>query len=125
MWAVAPMSRSYDKPCARRKTSSISFAARKTIFSRTISDLAKGRRMSSQATADIGLSGLAVMGENLALNIADHGFKVAAYNRTTAVMRDFVKHNPNTPGGLVPCETMKEFVAAIKKPRKAIILVKA
>jgi 6-phosphogluconate dehydrogenase len=81
--------------------------------------------MPSQATADIGLIGLAVMGENLALNIADHGFKVAAYNRTTSVMKDFVARNPNTPGGLVPCETMKDFVAAIKPPRKAIVLVKA
>jgi len=65
---------------------------------------------SSQATADIGLIGLAVMGENLALNIADHGFKVAVYNRTTSVMQDFVKRNPNTPGGLVPCETTEELV---------------
>jgi 6-phosphogluconate dehydrogenase len=77
------------------------------------------------ATADIGLIGLAVMGENLALNIADHGFKVAVYNRTTQVMKDMVARNPNTPGGLVPCETMAELVAAIKKPRKFIILVKA
>src|SRR3954470_9309213 len=81
--------------------------------------------MPSQATADIGLIGLAVMGENLALNIADQGFKVALYNRTTAVMQDFVKRNPSTPGGLVPCETMNDFVAAIKPPRKVIILVKA
>src|SRR5450432_2586999 len=77
------------------------------------------------ATADIGLIGLAVMGENLALNIADHGFKVAVFNRTTKVMTDFVARNPNTPGGLVPCETTDQLVKAIKRPRKFIILVKA
>lgn len=81
--------------------------------------------MPEQAVADIGLIGLAVMGENLALNIADHGFKVAVYNRTTETMRNFVAKNPNTPGGLVPCETTKALVLAIKKPRKFIILVKA
>jgi 6-phosphogluconate dehydrogenase len=77
-----------------------------------------------EAVADVGLIGLAVMGENLALNIADHGFKVAVYNRTTEVMKKFVARE-NPPGGLVGCETLKEFVDAIKKPRKIIILVKA
>src|SRR4051812_22900192 len=77
-----------------------------------------------QATADIGLIGLAVMGENLALNIADHGFKVAGYNRTTDVMKKFVARE-NPPGGLIGCETIKELIAAIKRPRKFIILVKA
>src|SRR5213082_802875 len=81
--------------------------------------------MAQTATADIGLIGLAVMGQNLALNIADHGFKCAVYNRTTATMKSFVAANTNTPGGLVPCETTRELVAAIKKPRKFIILVKA
>src|SRR5438552_3206170 len=79
--------------------------------------------MPEQATADIGLIGLAVMGENLALNTADHGFKCAVYNRTTETMRKFVarEKHPN----LIPCETMKQLVAAIKRPRKFIILVKA
>jgi len=78
-----------------------------------------------EATADIGLIGLAVMGQNLALNIADHGFKLAAYNRTTAVMQKFVAENPDTPGGLVGCASMQELVLAVKRPRKFIILVKA
>ncbi len=77
-----------------------------------------------EAIADIGLIGLAVMGENLALNIADHGFKVAVYNRTTAVMRRFIARE-NPPGGLVGCETVKDLVAAVKRPRRFIILVKA
>src|SRR5687767_2873774 len=75
--------------------------------------------------SDIGLIGLAVMGQNLALNIADHGFKVAVYNRTTATMREFVAENPSTPGGLVGAATTAELVRAIKRPRKFIILVKA
>ncbi len=78
----------------------------------------------SQPSADIGLIGLAVMGENLALNIADHGFKVAVYNRTTDVMKKFIARE-NPPGGLVGCETVKDLVAAVKMPRKFIILVKA
>jgi len=80
--------------------------------------------MTTSASADIGLIGLAVMGENLALNIADHGFKVAVYNRTTAVMQKFIARE-KPPGGLVGCETVKDLVQAIKKPRKFIILVKA
>ena len=79
----------------------------------------------ARASADIGLIGLAVMGQNLALNIADHGFNVAVYNRTTEVMEKFVAGHGNTPGGLVGAETLDDFVAAIKKPRKIIILVKA
>ncbi|MEO0852039.1 MAG: NAD(P)-binding domain-containing protein, partial [Cyanobacteria bacterium J06648_11] len=60
--------------------------------------------------ADIGLIGLAVMGQNLVLNMADHGYKVAVYNRTTSVMKDFVADNPDTPGGLVPCESLPDFI---------------
>lgn len=80
--------------------------------------------MPQQAIADIGLIGLAVMGENLALNIADHGYKVAVFNRTTDVMTKFVARE-NPPGGLVGCETLESFVASLKTPRKIIILVKA
>ncbi len=78
-----------------------------------------------QASATVGLIGLAVMGKNLALNIADHGFDIAVYNRTTAVMQEFMAENPSTPGKLVGCGTLEEFIAAIKKPRVIIILVKA
>ncbi|MCC6585610.1 MAG: NADP-dependent phosphogluconate dehydrogenase [Bryobacterales bacterium] len=77
------------------------------------------------ANSDIGLIGLAVMGQNLALNIADHGFRISVYNRTTQTMDKFVADNPNTPGGLVGCKTLPDFIASLKKPRKIIILVKA
>jgi 6-phosphogluconate dehydrogenase len=75
--------------------------------------------------SEIGLIGLAVMGQNLALNVADHGFRISVYNRTTDTMKKFVAENPNTPGGLVGCETLEDFVASLKRPRKVIILVKA
>ena len=75
--------------------------------------------------SDIGLIGLAVMGQNLALNIADHGFAISVYNRTTAKTDEFVKENPKTPGKLTGCPTIKDFAASLKKPRKAVILVKA
>jgi 6-phosphogluconate dehydrogenase len=75
--------------------------------------------------SDIGLIGLAVMGQNLALNIADHGFRISVFNRTASKTRAFVEAHPNTPGGLVGCETIEEFVASLKRPRKVIILVQA
>jgi len=79
----------------------------------------------ARASADVGLIGLAVMGQNLALNMADHGFRVVVYNRTTATMEQFVGENPATPGGLVGAAALSDFVAAIRKPRKILILVKA
>ncbi len=78
-----------------------------------------------EAQSEIGLIGLAVMGQNLALNIADHGFRISVYNRTTATMEQFVAQNPSTPGGLVGSPTLEEFVQSLKRPRKMIILVKA
>ena len=75
--------------------------------------------------SDIGLVGLAVMGQNLALNVADHGFKISVYNRTTSVTDEFVRNNPDTPGGVVGTKTLKEFVQSIRRPRKFILLVKA
>jgi len=65
------------------------------------------------------------MGQNLALNIADHGFQVSVYNRTTEKTTKFVAENPATPGGLVATTTLQEFVQSIAKPRKMIMLVQA
>ncbi len=79
----------------------------------------------SDSISEIGLIGLAVMGQNLALNIADHGFKISVFNRTTSKTQVFVNNNPNTPGGLVGCETLEAFVESLKRPRKIIILVQA
>ena len=81
--------------------------------------------INTHAIADVGLIGLAVMGKNLALNMADHGFKVAVFNRTTQVMAEFINENPHTPGGLVGCATLESFLASLKRPRKIVVLVKA
>ncbi len=78
-----------------------------------------------KALSDIGLIGLAVMGQNLALNIADHGFQISVYNRTTEKTDKFVAENPNTPGGLIGAKTLEEFVKSLAKPRKIVILVQA
>jgi 6-phosphogluconate dehydrogenase len=79
----------------------------------------------SEQLSDIGLIGLAVMGQNLALNIADHGFRISVYNRTTETMEKFVAENQNTPGGVAGFPTVEGFVKSLKRPRKMIILVKA
>ena len=79
----------------------------------------------ANAHSEIGLIGLAVMGQNLALNIADHGFRISVYNRTYSKTETFVADNPDTPGGLDGFETLEAFVASIKRPRKIVILVKA
>jgi len=75
--------------------------------------------------SDIGLIGLAVMGQNLALNIADHGFRISVFNRTVEKTEKFVAAHPSTPGGLIGAKTLAEFVASLARPRKMIILVQA
>lgn len=81
--------------------------------------------MSNEGQSEIGLIGLAVMGQNLALNIADHGFRISVYNRTTSKMEEFVARHPDTPGGLVGEATLEGFVKSLKRPRKVILLVQA
>ena len=78
-----------------------------------------------KARSDIGLIGLAVMGQNLALNIADHGFQISVFNRTTEKTTKFVAEHPATPGGLIGTQTLQEFVTSLAKPRKMVILVQA
>ena len=79
-------------------------------------------------TCDIGLIGLAVMGQNLVLNMADHGYTVAVYNRTTSVMEEFIASNKaEEPSAerVIGFPELKDFVASLKKPRKIILLVKS
>jgi len=73
--------------------------------------------------ADIGLTGLAVMGQNLVLNMERNGYTVAVHNRTTQTMRDFVAGHPGKK--LIGCETHADFVAALSRPRKIMIMVQA
>jgi 6-phosphogluconate dehydrogenase len=73
---------------------------------------------------DIGLIGLAVMGENLVLNMESKGFTVAVYNRTAAVTEKFAANRAKGKN-IQPTTTMEEFVGALQRPRKAMIMVKA
>jgi 6-phosphogluconate dehydrogenase len=73
---------------------------------------------------DIGLIGLAVMGENLVLNMESKGFRVAVYNRTTEVTEKFAQARAKGKN-IVPTRTLEEFVGALSHPRKAMIMVKA
>ncbi len=75
-------------------------------------------------TAEVGLIGLAVMGENLALNMESKGFSVALYNRTTAKVDEFL-HGRGAGKRFVGTRNLEAFVAAIARPRKIIMLVKA
>src|ERR1700748_1495056 len=75
-------------------------------------------------SADIGLIGLAVMGENLVLNMESHGYTVAVFNRTQARGNDFVAGRAKGKR-IVGCHSVKELVAALKRPRKVMIMVKA
>jgi 6-phosphogluconate dehydrogenase len=75
-------------------------------------------------TADIGLIGLAVMGENLVLNMESHGYTVAVFNRTTTKVDEFI--NGRGKGKkFVGCHSPAELVASLKRPRKVMMLVKA
>jgi len=78
----------------------------------------------SEGDADIALIGLAVMGQNLILNMNDHGFKVVAYNRTPAKVDDFLKNEAKNTN-VVGAHSLEEMVAKLKKPRRVMMLVKA
>ena len=74
--------------------------------------------------ADIGVVGLAVMGENLILNMESKGFTVACYNRTVEKVDRFVEGRAQGKN-IIGCKSVEEFVGALQKPRKVMIMVKA
>ncbi|MBE9567869.1 MAG: decarboxylating NADP(+)-dependent phosphogluconate dehydrogenase [Proteobacteria bacterium] len=74
--------------------------------------------------ADIGLIGLAVMGQNLVLNMADHGYRVAVFNRTTSKVDDFID-GPAKGTTIIGTHSMEELVESLSKPRKVMLMVKA
>jgi len=75
------------------------------------------------SNSDFGLIGLAVMGQNLVLNVESRGFQVSVYNRTTSVMEEFVSEHPDKK--LVGEATLEGFVNSLASPRKIMIMVKA
>ena len=73
---------------------------------------------------DFGLIGLAVMGENLALNVESRGYRIAVYNRTTDKVDNLV--NGRAKGKkFVGCHSIQQLVASLRKPRLVMMLVKA
>jgi len=74
--------------------------------------------------ADIGLIGLAVMGQNLVLNMDDHGYTVAVFNRTTSKVDRFLE-NEARGTNVIGAHTPEEFIAALNRPRIVMIMVKA
>jgi len=78
----------------------------------------------NQDPADIGVIGLAVMGQNLILNMNDHGYKVVAYNRTTSKVDEFLNGlAANT--SILPAHTVEELISKLKVPRRVMLMVKA
>src|SRR3954462_5776118 len=77
-----------------------------------------------EQTADIALIGLAVMGQNLIMNMNDHGYTVVAYNRTTSKVDEFL--NDAAKGSkVIGAHSIEEMVALLKRPRKVMLMVKA
>ena len=74
--------------------------------------------------ADIGLLGLAVMGENLVMNMESKGFTVAVYNRTPERVTDFVEDRAKDRN-IIGTFSLEELVGSLKKPRKVMLMVKA
>ncbi|NKQ36802.1 MAG: decarboxylating NADP(+)-dependent phosphogluconate dehydrogenase [Chloroflexi bacterium] len=75
--------------------------------------------------ADIGLIGLAVMGQNLVLNMSDHGYTTAVYNRTTAVTDEFVAGPAHGRNNIIPAHTLPDLVKNLKRPRRVMLMIKA
>src|SRR6266852_723751 len=77
-----------------------------------------------EAKADIALIGLAVMGQNLILNMNDHGFTVVVFNRTVSKVDDFL--NKEAKGtNVIGAHSIEEMVGLLKRPRRIMLLVKA
>ena len=73
--------------------------------------------------ADIGVVGLAVMGENLILNIESKGFTAACYNRTVLKVDDFISDRAKGKN-IIGCYSVEDLAANLKKPRKVMLMVK-
>ncbi|MDY6914082.1 MAG: decarboxylating NADP(+)-dependent phosphogluconate dehydrogenase [Planctomycetota bacterium] len=79
----------------------------------------------TEAKADIGLVGLAVMGQNLVLNMNDHGFAVAVFNRTVSKVDDFVNGPAVGRDTILAAHSIEELAGSLKRPRRVMLLVKA
>ncbi len=87
--------------------------------------MAKAAKEARKPQAAFGIIGMAVMGQNLALNVASKGFPCAVYNRTAERTREFVAGAAAGNRRIVPSYGLKDFVASLKRPRKVMLMVKA
>src|SRR5213595_1503326 len=78
-----------------------------------------------EPTADIALIGLAVMGQNLILNMNDHGYTVVAFNRTTSKVDEFLNDAAKGRKTIIGAHSLEEMVKLLKRPRKVMLMVKA
>ena len=78
--------------------------------------------MAQQADAQVGVIGMAVMGRNLALNINDHGFKVAVFNRDPKVTAAAVTESSGT---MIATTSLQDLVGRLERPRKIVMMIKA
>ena len=78
----------------------------------------------SEARADIGLIGLAVMGQNIVLNMDDHGYTVAVFNRTVSKVDEFLSQEA-AGTKVIGAHSIQEMCAVLKRPRRVMMLVKA
>lgn len=75
--------------------------------------------------SDIGLYGLGVMGQSLAINMVNHGYKVSVFNKTTSRVDNFVKEKAKSLENIIPTYSLKEFIDSLEKPRKVFLMIKA
>src|SRR6202023_3860334 len=75
--------------------------------------------------ADIALIGLAVMGQNLIMNMNDHGYTVVAYNRTVSKVDEFLNDAAKGRETIIGARSLEEMVGLLKRPRKIMLMVKA
>jgi len=75
-------------------------------------------------TSDLGLIGMAVMGQNLVLNMSDHGYTVAVYNRTTSRVDNFIE-NRAQGRDIIGTHSIEELISALKRPRRVMLMIKA
>ncbi|MFZ3201193.1 MAG: decarboxylating NADP(+)-dependent phosphogluconate dehydrogenase [Candidatus Acidiferrales bacterium] len=78
-----------------------------------------------EPTADIALIGLAVMGQNLILNMSDHGYTVVAFNRTVSKVDEFMNDAAKGHKNVIPAHSLEEMIGLLKRPRKIMLMVKA
>src|SRR6185295_8780607 len=78
-----------------------------------------------EQTADLALIGLAVMGQNLIMNMNDHGYTVVAFNRTTSKVDEFLNDAAKGRQTVIGAHSIEEMVKLLKRPRKIMLMVKA